>query len=159
MLSRLVRTLSNWKAHPKRFDVSFISDAAEHKYRAAKDRKRLLQPPIDTNNVAVLSDQEFCRSVAQVRDYTLLDVARLANLWYLARLAGSGVFLEVGSYRGGWPSIFATLLTIHSRSFYCFDPFEKGGFEKITGRDELFHTDDFRDTQYEAGGEAAFVQA
>ena len=150
MLNRLVKTLSNWKAHPKRFDVSFISEVAEHKYQAARDRKRLLQPPIDTKNVAVLSDSDFCRSIARVKDYTLLDVARLANLWYLAKLVGEGVFLEAGSYRGGSALHICNAIEDRPISFYCFDQFERGGFEKITRRDGLFHTDDFRDTQYEA---------
>ena len=35
-------------------------------------------------------------------------------------------------------------------AFYCFDPFENGGFEKLTDCDAAFEPDDFRDTQYEA---------
>ncbi len=150
MLSRFVRTFSTWRHHPRGWDLRFLSEAISKKYRAAKARKRLLQPPIDTNNVTVLSDQEFCKSIAQVRQHTLLDVGRLANLWCLARQVGPGIFLEVGSYRGGSALHICNAIDGQARMFYCFDPFEKGGFEKITDRDTLFQASDFQDAAYAA---------
>src|SRR5215469_12358216 len=94
MLGSLLSTYSRWRHHPKRWDVSFISAAMSRRYRARR------QWPVNTTNVSILSDQQFRKSVAQVEAYTMLDVARLANLWSLANLAGPGIFLEVGSYKG-----------------------------------------------------------
>ena len=149
MLDGLVKNLSKWKGNPRKWDVPFISGVVSRRYHAATSRRRLLQPPIDTNNVEILSDKDFCRSVAQVRDHTILDVARLANLWSLAKRAGPGVFLEVGSFRGGSALHICNAVDDRMSAFYCFDPFETGGFEKITGSDKLFRSDDFRETAYE----------
>ena len=130
--------------------MPFVLGAVRRRYDVLLNRRRLLEPPIVTNNVEILFDEEFRRSVVQVKKHTLLDVARLANLWSLAQLAGPGVFLEVGSYRGGSALHICNAIDVRGARFYCFDPFEKGGFEKITKLDKLFEANDFRDTPYEA---------
>src|SRR5271157_1541926 len=58
--------------------------------------------PIDPSNVEVLGDPAFQASVREVEDLTLLDTARLANLWILCKVTDpKGSMLEIGSYRGG----------------------------------------------------------
>jgi len=114
-----------------------------------RDRERLLRPPIDTRNMEILADPEFRRSVEQAQPYTLLDVGRLANLWTLARMTGPGTFLEVGSYRGGGALHLLHAMGARREPFYSFDPFEEGGFEKVTAVDNLFQSQDFTDTRYE----------
>ena len=145
-MDRLMRSYSRWKNHPRKWDILYIFG----KLRAAKKQQRLLRPPIDTNNVEILFDPEFRKSVDQVKNYTLLDVARLANLWYLARLAGPGVYLEVGSYQGGGALHICNAIDARGNPFYCFDPFEKGGFEKMSENDTLFRQNEFMETQYQA---------
>lgn len=58
--------------------------------------------PIDPFGVEILADPAFQASVREVADLTLLDTARLANLWRLCRMADpGGNILEIGSFRGG----------------------------------------------------------
>lgn len=146
----LVESFSRWNRHPRKWDAHFVFDMLLRRYREARNRKRLLWPAIETDHVEILSDGEFRRSVAQVKRHTILDVARLANLWSLARLTGPGIFLEVGSYRGGSALHICNAIDARAASFYCFDPFEQGGFETLTERDQLFKVSDFQMTRYEA---------
>jgi len=123
-----------------------------HRYlawrQAEKERRQLLVPPIDTLHVEILVDEEFRASVAAAAGRTLLDVGRLANLWYLARQAGTGVYLEVGSYRGGGALHICNAVRTRNPRFYSFDPFEKGGFESIHAEDEFFSKDQFTETSH-----------
>lgn len=58
--------------------------------------------PLHPDHVQVLGDPAFIRSCREVRHLTLLDSARLANLWTLSRMCDrDGSFIEVGSFRGG----------------------------------------------------------
>ena len=90
---------------------------------------------------------EFQASCASARRHTLLDVARLANLWCLARMVGTGTFIEVGTYKGGGALHICNALATRGE-FYCFDPFEDAGFESIEVLDELFHKEQFMNTRY-----------
>ncbi len=54
-----------------------------------------LHPPILGKDLAVLKDAAFQKSIQAVEHHTLLDVARLANLWNLARVTGPGTLVEV----------------------------------------------------------------
>ena len=99
-----------------------------------QNRERLMTPAIEAEDVNILFDPEFQNSVAQVKEFSCLDIARLANLWNLARLAGPGIFLEVGTYKGGTALHICNAIKDRGAAFYCFDPFEKGGFEKIGDR-------------------------
>lgn len=139
-----------WRHHPRRFDFLFLLSTPWRRYRAEKQRKELLSPPIDTHDIEILTDPDFRSSCAAARRHTLLDVARLANLWRLARLAGEGLFLEVGSYRGGGALHICNAVRDRRPTFYCFDPFEEGGFESVGSKDPLFHRNQFTDTSYEA---------
>lgn len=57
---------------------------------------------IDPAGVELLADPEFQASVRECRPHTLLDTARLANLWMLSRISNpAGGVIEVGAYRGG----------------------------------------------------------
>jgi hypothetical protein len=115
-----------------------------------RTRKELLTPGIDAEYVKILLDPEFKSSVAQVKGFTRLDVARLANLWNLARLAGPGIFLEVGSFQGGTALHICNAIRHRDAVFYCFDPFEKAGFENMTELDKCFKPDDFTQTHFES---------
>jgi hypothetical protein len=58
--------------------------------------------PIDPSHLEVLGDPVFQASVREVAHLTMLDTARLANLWNLCKLTDPrGHILEVGSYKGG----------------------------------------------------------
>ncbi|MGD1155318.1 MAG: class I SAM-dependent methyltransferase [Terriglobia bacterium] len=73
-----------------------------------------------------------------------------AKLWNLARLAGPGIFLEVGSFRGGTALHICNAIANRGATFYCFDPLEKGGFENLGAQDTCSKPGDFTDTQHEA---------
>jgi O-methyltransferase len=156
MMAAFRKHIANWKANPRRWEISYIlsrlkgfSLVAFETYRLAKNREKLLSPPIETEYVKILFDPEFKSSVAQVKDYTCLDFARLANIWNLARLAGPGIFMEVGSYKGGTALHICNAIEHRGVDFYCFDPFEKGGFENLGDQDKCFKSHDFTDTRYE----------
>lgn len=105
-----------------------------------------LDPPINGRDLAVLGDSEFQRSVRMVREHTLLDAARLANLWNLARQTGPGSLLEVGAFRGGGALHIANACP--DRPMFVFDTFE--GFPRMTpGLDDIFDPGWFRDTTAE----------
>jgi len=157
MMGTLREHFGGWKTSPRKWDVAYnlsglkaISDSPFRRYREAKSREKLLSPAIEAEYVEILSDPEFRSSVTQVKEYTCLDVARLANLWNLARLSGPGIFLEVGSYKGGTALHICNAIELRGASFYCFDPFEKGGFDKLSDYDTAFRPADFTDTRYEA---------
>lgn len=58
--------------------------------------------PLHPDRVEVLAEPEFVRSCREIRDLTLLDTPRLANLWTLSRMCdGDGDAIEVGSFKGG----------------------------------------------------------
>jgi len=57
---------------------------------------------IDPTHLEVLADRDFQASVKEVADLTILDTARLANLWSLVQLTDpKGSIIEVGCYKGG----------------------------------------------------------
>jgi hypothetical protein len=71
-------------------------------YDVVKLGRSKLTKPIDENYVEILDDPAFQASVKEVRGITLLDTARLANLWMLCRASNPlGSAIEIGSYRGG----------------------------------------------------------
>jgi O-methyltransferase len=140
-----------WKSHSRRYDLLFLIGTPVRRYldkrQADRDRQQLLLPPIDTLHVEVLVDEEFRASVAEIAGRTLLDAARLANLWCLARQAGPGVYLEIGSYRGGGALHICNAVRSRNPQFYSFDPFEEGGFRSIR-EDEGFTKDQFTETSH-----------
>lgn len=141
--------LTRWQLNSRRWDLPHLLGAPLRRRRFAAERRRLLQPPVDTGNVEVLHNPAYQAAIAQAKFHTLLDHPRLANLWNYAQLVGPGAFLEVGSLRGG-----SALHLCHAiaagppRPFHCFDPFESAGFAALTPDDELFRLDDFLDTSY-----------
>jgi predicted O-methyltransferase YrrM len=159
MMPALRKHFANWKANPRRWEITYIlsrlkgfSLVAFHSldsYRLKKYREKLMIPVVEAEYVNILFDPEFQNSVAQVKDISCLDVARLANMWNLARLVGPGIFVEVGTYKGGTALHICNAIEHRDADFYCFDPFEKGGFEKIGDQDKCFKPSDFTDTRYE----------
>ncbi len=167
MLDILDARFSNWKKNPRKWRPGFIAKGIFSvlrqsyetvlEYPAEKRRLRLLAqtqlrlmiPPLEPEYVEVLLDKEFADSVAQVKDLTCLDFARLANVWNLARTAGPGVYLEVGSFRGGTALHICNAIADRKADFFCFDPFEKGGYEKLGELDKFFKPNDFTETGFE----------
>lgn len=105
-----------------------------------------LHPAISGQDLLILKDPEFRKSIAAVEKHTLLDVARLANLWNLARLTGPGKMLEIGSFRGGGALHISNACP--AREMFVFDSFE--GFRDLkAGLDDIFGADWFKDTSVE----------
>jgi O-methyltransferase len=105
-----------------------------------------LHPPIIGQDLAILKDAAFQKSIKAVEHHTLLDVARLANLWNLARMTGPGSFMEVGSFRGGGALHISNAGP--DREMFVFDTFE--GFRKLaSGLDDIFDPNWFKDTTEE----------
>ena len=73
--------------------------------RVPSNKKNLIRIRTDPRYIDVLHEPGFQRSVESARAYTMLDTARLANLWQLARLSNPrGNMLEAGVYRGSQPA-------------------------------------------------------
>lgn len=168
MLKILEIHFLNWKNNPRKWRPGFIvkgifvvlrntfldyyegREANRRSRQKAQVRQTLMIPPIEAEFVEMLLDKEFANSVAQVKDRTCLDVARLANIWNLARVVGPGIFLEVGSFRGGTALHICNAIADRKATFYCFDPFEKGGYEKLGELDTYFKPNDFTETRFES---------
>jgi O-methyltransferase len=148
MVGTLKRHYENWWANPRRMKISYILERftaiASVRFRREAP-SRLLDPPIDPGYVAVLCEKAFCRSVACAKDFSELDEGRLANLWNMAGLVGSGIFLEIGTFRGGTALHICNAIDFYQLEtrFYCFDPFETGGFEDIGETDKGLKITDF----------------
>jgi O-methyltransferase len=149
------------KLHPARFSVILARKLGYALYPIVPAFP--VDPPINGQDVTVLGNPEFQESNRMVRNHTLLDVARLANLWNLARQTGPGNILEVGTFRGGGALHLAN--ACRDRPLLVFDTFE--GFRHLTpGLDDLFDAAWFRDTTEEhvrhlfqsAGREAKIVK-
>jgi len=121
------------RLHPARLSVSIARKFGYALYPLHP--KFPVDPPIIGRDLLILSDPEFQRSVRMVREHTLLDVARLANLWNLARQTGPGTMLEVGTFRGGGALHIAN--STPERELFVFDTFQ--GFRQLTpGLDDIF---------------------
>jgi O-methyltransferase len=147
--------------HPARFSVRLARKLGYGLYPL--DPAFPVEPPIKGEDLEVLGDPEFQRSVRMVREHTLLDVARLANLWNLARQTGPGSILEAGAFRGGGALHLANACL--DRSVFVFDTFE--GFRRLSpGLDDVFEPHWFQDTTQDhvrqlfrsAGREATIVK-
>jgi len=148
---------ANWKASPRKWEPSYlwagllvVLQPTFSRVPRVKIRHDLMTPPIEAEYVKILLDPEFKSSLAAIKGHTCLDFARLANLWNLARLAGPGVFVEVGSFQGGTALHICNAIAHRAAPFYCFDPFEKGGFEKMHDEDKAFEPNDFMHTNFES---------
>lgn len=161
MLDVLERHFSNWKTSPRRWRPRFIVRGIWVVLRALYIRRLEVRESLTSHEkllvlgrsaawVEILQDKEFAASAEHVREYTLLDVARLANLWNLVRLAGPGTFLEVGTFRGGTALHICNAMVDPDAPFYCFDPFEKGTFENILEVDKPFMPEPFTKTRFKS---------
>lgn len=160
MFEDIKEHLSNWRSNPRKAQVGFIVSriwrfvtvAAQNLFGITRPH-RGLHPRIETNYVTLLHEQAFESSVVQVKRYTCLDEARLANVWNAVKLAGDGIFVEVGTYRGGTALHICNAIDVYHQAgikFYSFDPFEKAGFESLRPDETLFKIDEFTDTSYTA---------
>lgn len=132
------------RLHPARLSVAVARKFGYALYPIHPDFP--VDPPIIGRDLVVLSDPEFRKSVRAVREHTLLDVARLANVWSLARQTGPGTMLEVGTFRGGGALHLANACP--NRDLFVFDTFQ--GFRQLTpGLDDIFGKEWFQDTTEE----------
>jgi O-methyltransferase len=115
------------------------------KYRNSKITK-----PMDESYLEVLTDQAFQASVDEVKNTTLLDTARLANLWQLCRISNpSGSLIEIGSYKGGGALHISN--SCPGRTIFVCDTFEGfGDLPMDPSLDHLFARERFRDTSFES---------
>jgi O-methyltransferase len=106
----------------------------------------LERKPTDTSFLEVLLDRSFQASVDEVDRLTLLDTARLANLWQLYRWSNpAGAIIEVGSYKGG--SALHLSNSCPDRRIFVCDTFEGFGSLPIDSQhDRLFSGEHFKDT-------------
>lgn len=149
---------ANWKVHPRRWQLAYVLSRIPAVARNCilgqppPQPPAPLDPPVEVEYINLLSEPAFSRSVALVKEHTCLDVARLANLWNMVRLAGPGTFIEVGTFRGGTALHLCNAIdTWHPGArFFCFDPFETGGFQGMTDCDRAFKSDDFMQTEFKA---------
>jgi hypothetical protein len=105
--------------------------------------------PIDESFVEILEDPAFQASVKEVSAITLLDTARLANLWQLCRASNpSGSLIEIGSYRGGGALHMSN--SCPARPIFVCDTFEGFGDLAIDPKvDRLFSKKQFTNTSFE----------
>lgn len=158
MRATLQMRVTRWKANPRRWNPLYVVSRVPVLVRDwlgrndKEERFASLDPPVEVEDVEILADPAFCRSVAAAKEHSCLDAARLANLWNMVQLAGDGTFVEVGSFRGGTALHLCNAIdTWHAGArFFSFDPFETGGFEGMTDVDRAFKPGDFTNTHYEA---------
>ena len=105
--------------------------------------------PIEESYVEILDDPDFQASVKEVSGITLLDTARLANLWMLSRASNpSGSLIEIGSYRGGGALHISNACP--TRPIYVCDTFEGFADLKMDPKvDRLFWKEQYSDTSFE----------
>jgi O-methyltransferase len=160
MVDEIRRRFSNWKANPRRWSISYMVSSLGAIMRAHSSRKRelsanrklkeeFLSPAIEVEHVELLFDPKFRHSIEQVKDFSCLDIARLANLWTLVQMAGTGIYMEVGSYRGGTALHICNAMRDRDAPFYCFDPFETGNYENIRDFEPMVKQMEFTDTQFD----------
>ncbi len=125
-----------------------------HKFFDLDTKKdRLFTKELKTKNIEILYDKEFQASINEVKDYTLLDTSRLANLWILSKLSNpKGAMIEIGAYKGGGSLHISN--SNPDRKMYICDSFK--GFERIDENlDDLFKITDFKEAT-EQGVRALF---
>lgn len=130
------------KSFLKQFGIEVI-------YYRANERKYLIKKHTDSVGVEVLCDPAFQESVDQVANFTLLDTARLANLWQLCRMSNpKGSIIEVGTFRGGGALHLSN--SCPNRKIFICDTFESFGDLTIDPTlDRIFKRDDFKKTSFE----------
>jgi O-methyltransferase len=113
-----------------------------------RDKDPLERKPTDTSFLEILRDRSFQSSVEEVSHLTLLDTARLANLWQLCRWSNpTGAIIEVGSYKGG--SALHLSNSCPTRRIFVCDTFEGFGTLQIDSQhDRLFARGNFADTSF-----------
>ncbi len=161
MLDLLERYFSKWKKDPQRWRPKFIVRGVWAVLCGIYVRQIAIRESLTSHEklltlgpgarwVELLQEKEFSASVEQVKKYTLLDVARLANLWNMVRMVGPGIFVEVGTFRGGTALHICNAMLNRDAPFYCFDPFEKGSFENISDVDRPFTPEPFTKTRFKS---------
>src|ERR1700677_3667887 len=101
MLDLFERNFSKWKRDPQRWRPRFIVRGIWAVLCGLYVRQIAIRESLTSHEellilgpksawVEILQDKEFSESVEQIKEYTLLDIARLANLWSMAQLVGPG---------------------------------------------------------------------
>ena len=112
-------------------------------------RSKISKPVVEVD-VEILDDPVFQASVKEVSGITLLDTARLANLWQLSRLSNpSGALIEIGAYKGGVGIHISNACP--DRPVYVCDTFEGFGNLVIDPKaDRLFKKEQYSDVSFES---------
>lgn len=100
--------------------------------------------PTDPEQIEILEDLRFQASVKECGPFTLLDTARLANLWQLVLSTDKrGAMIEIGSYRGGGALHLSNAAP--DRKIWICESF--ASFKEVDSQlDALFNQEMFRDT-------------
>jgi O-methyltransferase len=96
-----------------------------------------------------LSDVEFVRCYAQIKNNTLVDLYRCYELWQLGNQLASvpGDFLEVGVWRGGTGCLLAKTAQGRDKHVFLADTFT--GVVKTSGKDTTYTGGEHSDTSEE----------
>ncbi len=112
-------------------------------------RNKLIKKPLDISHIEVLEDPTFQASIEEVQKLTVLDTARLANLWQLCRMSNpSGSIIEIGSFKGGGALHLSN--SSPSRTIFVCDTFRGFGDLPLDPTlDRAFTKEQFDDTSFE----------
>jgi hypothetical protein len=135
-------------ASTKRFARRVIN-AAGYEIVPLTSFSELIKKRTDALNVEVLQDPLFQASIDETYHLTLLDTARLANLWQLCQLSNpEGAIIEVGSYKGG--SAIHLSNSCPTRRVIVCDTFEGFGNLPVDANlDKIFSREHFIDANFE----------
>jgi O-methyltransferase len=126
-------------------------------YKSASfDRKKNIEKRNDYSYEAILfrryapwcDDEKFAKIYEQIKDFTLVDIYRLYELYSLAKQTENveGGVIEVGAWRGGSSVILAKAFSDSNNmpEFYCCDTFE--GVANATEADKEYKGGEHADT-------------
>jgi len=87
-----------------------------------------LQSFVRSNYIKHLEDKNFLKIYNKVKNFTLIDILRLYELWYLiqqTKKLETGCYIEVGTFRGGSALLIGSALNNFAinNNFYVADTF------------------------------------
>ena len=105
---------------------------------------------LEHNGIEILSNSDFNKSCNEIKNFTLLDTPRLANLWMLSQQSDKdGAIIEIGSYKGGGAKHLSNANP--ERKVIVCDPFDDKSFQEIDNSvDSNFFHGQFSNTSYDS---------
>ena len=124
---------------PKFFILKHQLDAENQSY--TKDLINGLPSFVRSNYIKHLNDKKFLKNYNLVKDYTIIDVLRLYELWYLVNQTKKlelGCYLEIGIFKGGSGLLIAKAIENFniSSKLYLADTFQ--GVVKTSVKDSNY---------------------